>query len=98
MVAERDTPATAAAPLTAQLSGPPPRHKLAWPLSGGHCDWAVEFSTARRLENTAAQRYCSAVIAEREVGTAESMPPFAELVPLSAVYDRSAGKELISDF
>ncbi len=41
-------------PLTAQR----PRHKLACrPLSGGHSRWAVEFSTAQRLENTAARRW-----------------------------------------
>ncbi len=60
MVAERDTPATAAAPLP--LSGP--RHKLARLLSGEHC--------CRAVENTAAQRYRSAVIVEWKVGTAES--------------------------
>ncbi len=88
MVAERDTPATAAAPLTAQR--PPPQIGMTakrgtLPLSG-----RVLYRSA--VENTATQRYRSAVIAEREVGTAEKMPPFAKLIPLSAVNGHSAEK------
>ncbi len=81
MVAERDTSATAAAPFTTQW--PPPQ---------------IGMTVKRGTLLLSSREHCrSEVIAEREVGTAESMlPPFAELVPLSAVNDRSAGKELIS--